>query len=128
MGHSQQCDVSDLIELPFYSSIDVRVAMAVDIAPKAAYSVNELLSINGGEDAAFCMIDQKGFVFRHLREGVPHNLSIPTDEVSKVSRQGHKDFRRTLARLRAVLPSNRDRVVDAKTKHRLGTFTNDHQM
>ena len=118
----------DLIKLSFDSGVDMGVSMAMDITPKAAYTIDEFLSVNSGEDTALCVIDQKGFVFRHLREGVPHNLSIPADEVSKVNRQGHKDFRRTLARLWAELPSNRDRVIDAKAEHRLGTFTNDHQM
>ena len=70
-------DVGDPIELRADGRVDLRVAMAVDVAPQAAHAVDVLVAVDVGEHAALGPLDDKRLVLGHLREGVPDVGAVP---------------------------------------------------
>ena len=57
--------------------VDLRVAMAVDVAPQAADAVDVPVAVDIDQHAAFGPFDHKRLVLGHLREGVPDVRAVP---------------------------------------------------
>ena len=65
------------VELRADGGVDLRVAMAVDVAPQAAHAVDILVAVNVDQHAPFGPFDHKRLVLGHLREGVPDERAVP---------------------------------------------------
>ena len=64
-------DVRHFVELGSDGRVDLRMAMAVDVAPQAADAVDVPVSLDIDQHAALGPFDHKRLVFGHLGEGVP---------------------------------------------------------
>ena len=70
-------DVRHFVELGSNGRVDLRMAMAVDVAPQAADAVDVPVSLDIDQHAALGPLDHKRLVFGHLREGVPDVGAVP---------------------------------------------------
>ena len=65
------------VELCPNGRVDLRVPMAVDIAPQAAHAVDIPIAVDIDQHASFGPFDHKRLVLGHLREGVPDVRAVP---------------------------------------------------
>ena len=69
------------IELPADRGVDVWMAMAVNVAPQAAHTIEIGPAFQIVKRASLGPCDEKRLVLRHLSEGVPNQFAVPRFEL-----------------------------------------------
>ena len=81
MRAAQQRDVGDVLELCDDRRVELRMAMAVHVAPQAADRVEIFPAVDVDQRRALAALEDQRLVLGHLRERVPDDLAIPLDEL-----------------------------------------------
>src|SRR5690349_14216981 len=76
MGHTKKRDMSDLVELLANGRVDLRMSMAMHVAPQAADAVDISTPLHVDQRAALGPLDEQRLVLGHLRERVPDVVAI----------------------------------------------------
>ena len=80
--------VRHAVQLPADRLVELRVAVAVDVAPQAADAVQIAVPVDVEQRTPFGPLDHQRLVFGHLGEGVPDDPAVPVSELVG-SRVGH---------------------------------------
>src|SRR5579884_2487476 len=92
IGLAQKGAMGNEIELGTDRFIDLRYAMAVDVAPERRHAVDVLVTVRVHEKAAVSPLDDKR-LFRgiglHRRERMPDVVAVPLFKLLATSRHGH---------------------------------------
>ena len=78
--HPQIRHMGHAIQLLSQCRIELRMPMAMQVAPHAAGAVEIFATVDVDQRAAVGALDHKRLILGHLREGVPDDFAIPAEK------------------------------------------------